>query len=306
MIKFESYPDEIFSSILSNVLDYVIDEYNDDVKFSNNGLFYFNEKENKMFGEPKIFLNEFKRLKQAHESEDLFFITDYHFLIIDRLLRYWRDLYNDGLFDRYTCLGREIKELDLEMMLMIFFYDNDYEMSPEVARALKEDKAATVASDTFPSAIRASMGEVVDLQDLHIDKITDPEEIEEWKETKLTEEDLLSLWFNDESDECDGCGECDRAQIEANTIFNLKEKVFGFKNSPKGIIPEPDEVVWVTFIFESYANGTDEKRITETLVQKKAPLPPEKEWTKEVVLKILDNLNYKGQFREDQIIEISD
>jgi hypothetical protein len=88
----------------------------------------------------KQLLDIVKSLKSAHESKKLFMPTDYHFLIIDRLLQVYQpylvDMVHDYVITNEPFIKRNSNTLkyDVEMDYILgrYFWDDDYDLDPRI------------------------------------------------------------------------------------------------------------------------------------------------------------------------------
>ncbi len=208
MLRFENKPDEVFTQIVTDSLDMAIDmiehaiELKEEERFV---YFYFEEPFVKSFGGvndgTKMILNELRKLKRAHVSDDIYMPTDIHFKILDRLLWNYCDLYNEEL--RFSddsalqCNGETIQTLTHYRILDYFFWDTDYDFDEKTACFLLENKFVREQVGSSIQALNTAVGKLVDFSDLKLEK-TDRFS---WDDSD--EGDYSGLWLDQEIEELD-------------------------------------------------------------------------------------------------------
>ncbi|MFW5785522.1 MAG: hypothetical protein ACOCW1_04985 [Chitinispirillaceae bacterium] len=209
MLRFANKPDEVFTQMISDALDLVIDQIGLDIELKEeNGfaLIYFGEKLVNSFGGARdgvpIILNELKKLRQAHHSDDIYMPGDLHFKLLDRILRTYCELYNDEFHRNEECVlkcnGENIQKLSYDDIFGIFFWDKDFDFNEETASALLNNSQLRNCIDSSISiqALNTSLGIPVDYSDLKLEKW---EGEPEWSDT----EDFSDFWLDREEDlEC--------------------------------------------------------------------------------------------------------
>ena len=142
MIYFMRKPDPIFVLILHEALEEALDDIRE---ITGRG-----DKETWEIGYPccsRCFSPEaaaavVKQLLATSKEPDRYRITDYHYALLFDCLGNYCDLFNmvanerpDGLL----ALGEyELKEIDFEGLIEVFFWDTDFAFSPEVVEGLGE------------------------------------------------------------------------------------------------------------------------------------------------------------------------
>lgn len=206
MLGFADKPDEIFTRIITDGLDLVIDQIGMDIEFKEKDGFaftYFGQKLVNSFGGAHdgvpLILNELKKLRQAHLSSDIYMPSDLHFKLLDRILRTYCDLYNDGFYRdeecALKCKGEVIQKLLYNDIFGIFFWDKDFDFNEETASALFHNKQLRDCIDSSISiqALNTSLGIPVDFSDLKLERL---EEEPQWSDP----EDYSDFWLGREED----------------------------------------------------------------------------------------------------------
>lgn len=215
MLNFAQKPDAVFTEILNRIFIEVIEILEEDIKDKeNDGVnLYFDEKVQKMFGGTQMLLKTVQRLEVAYKSEEVYLPTDYHFLLLDRMLNFFCDVYTDTIGEvdsseikdyALEVNGKIILELDFNLILEMFFFDTDYDMSPEIGKFMKENPL--IRGDQLGMDIegaKASAGDLVDTHDLRLEKVKKGNE--DWNDNDegMIDEDGNSLWLIYEESDTD-------------------------------------------------------------------------------------------------------
>ena len=200
MLRFQNRPDKGFTWVLTSALEEAIGYLKEDIdeRFINFTQLYFDRKILKSFGGGiggiKIIRNELEKLLKAHQSKDVYMPTDRHFQLLDRILSHFCGCYGDtvdGILNEpdpktrkeYSSLvlkhkRKPVLALDFDTIFEQFFWDNDYDLPPELAQALNQGSGKLVqqVADISGVALGASLGTAVDTSDLQLEKYEpDPE-----------------------------------------------------------------------------------------------------------------------------------
>jgi hypothetical protein len=192
MLRFQTNPGIVFSKIFENALTIAIDEVQLDIDDGDEDLnfarAYFEEEIIKAFGEGiqgvKLINNELKKLLKAHLEKDVLYMpSDWHFKILDRVLRVYCDCYTESVEEyledpKYASLvvrykDKPITELNAGDLMDCFFWDSDYDFDPVTAMSMKSSeigKAIADRNDVSIAAINASLCLPVDSSDLKLEK----------------------------------------------------------------------------------------------------------------------------------------
>lgn len=189
MLRFQNKPDVVFSEFLKRSLEECIDDIGEDLEYSLDDFSnrHFEDEIIKSFGGGKegltLIRRELEKLLAAQTSEDLYMPTDRHFKLLDRILSTEVDCYNDAVkemdeeaFKKYVLKdehGNPVKELDFDFILAHFFWDTDYDLTPEHAKFLlsKEGSDARERGDFMKVGLLSSMNAPVDGEDLLLEKV---------------------------------------------------------------------------------------------------------------------------------------
>jgi hypothetical protein len=131
MLRFATKPDEVFTKLIDDSLSLGVSYLRDlGPEF---GYFWLDENTWKLFGESTTILqNELRKLTTANASPDLFELTDYHFRLLDRVLDWYCELYNESAEKSEEWViyskGREIRCFNIDTIRSDFFFDMDYEL----------------------------------------------------------------------------------------------------------------------------------------------------------------------------------
>ncbi len=172
MLKFATKPDTVFTSVLENSLDLAIDNLR--FQGTDTDIFWLDDFTIKLFGNRvDILLNEMQKILAAHIHADLFMPTDYHFLLLDRALSLYCDIYNDSDDDSLLIYkdNTAVQHLDIDSIRSTFFYDTDYELL-DVPVMREVSKLVFDSLGMSPSGKNIQKGNEADLSDLTLEKCT--------------------------------------------------------------------------------------------------------------------------------------
>lgn len=149
MLRWAEKPKKSFRVFFSWMLETAIDDLMEDLKEINRNPKKSHEKLDlnsnlysditEMFTVEQL-LDIVKSLKVAHESKKLFMPTDYHFLIIDRLLQvyqpYLEDMVHDYIITDKPFIKRNSNKLkynvEMDYIFGCYFWDDDYNLDPRI------------------------------------------------------------------------------------------------------------------------------------------------------------------------------
>lgn len=129
MLRFATKPDEVFTELVDTALtigfDMLVHEGPDI------DCHWLDQTTWEIFGEnAHILAQELSKLIKANKSHDLFMPTDYHFRLLDRVLEWYCDIYNDlhrdSTEDAICYKGIPIQFFDINLIRTDFFWDTDY------------------------------------------------------------------------------------------------------------------------------------------------------------------------------------
>jgi hypothetical protein len=195
MLRFQKKPDKVLTEIVTLALEEAIDStQQDDFGCV---MHLWDEDIHRAFGTTAFLGDALEKLLEAHKSPDVFMPTDWHFLLLDRILRSWCDCYNDMEDHKEASIkdpdGNIIEKIDTEALFW-FFWDDDYDFDPKTAVGLRHSLVKDIA-DVSDTAINASLRKPVDLGDLVLEKWdpdkafseNDDDENEPWWDEKKME-----------------------------------------------------------------------------------------------------------------------
>lgn len=137
MIRWSCKPDPIFTDFVSFSLDYLKD-------LTKDGFFEEDSDLIRTFGKEGL-LVEMNKLIEAHASEKILNVTDFHFLILHEVLRAATEICNDDDFEIRKFGGVEITKFEFEDLVEYYFWDIDFLLSQEVVNNLSSDQKGSLA-----------------------------------------------------------------------------------------------------------------------------------------------------------------
>jgi len=149
MIRFQYTPDKVFQALLQNALELARDmvaeeEEDEDLKWLEISSSLMDK---------QVLLAQLDKLMAAHQSQETFMPTDYHFLILFEALGAFCDLVNDDIQDGAITQFADIKIAGIRFGALLdeYFWDTDFLMDPEDFNALNEEQKAALdfSQETF-------------------------------------------------------------------------------------------------------------------------------------------------------------
>lgn len=140
MLRFQSHPDKVFTAILKDGIELIIDEINDIVSLAkgeeelSENLDRLLPNAGKVFN-PETALTTLKEMLVCLEKPQLYSLNDYHYLLLYDTLSNLCDVHNAAVRDTETLEDRieisqigdySIEELLFDEMIDIYFYDTDF------------------------------------------------------------------------------------------------------------------------------------------------------------------------------------
>ncbi len=201
MLRFATKPDEVFTELLDAALSFArdtLDNVGPDLNFH-----WLDENTWKLFGQSTVILNnELVKLIEANKSCDLYQPTDYHFRLIDKVLEWYCDLYNDWIEEDLECAiyykDTTIPHFNIYSIRSDFFWDMDFELF-EVLGGNRSENAQEILSLMGVSNAGRNMqqGKSPDLREFTLQKCEpDPD----WSTVEDYGDDF---WFENQNDEID-------------------------------------------------------------------------------------------------------
>ena len=150
MLRFQSHPDKVFTAILKESIELMIDEVHNAEYFTNSKeevseyLKPYLPNASKVFN-PKTALNTLKEMLVCLGKPQLYQLNDYHYLLLYDTLSNLCDLHNDAVRECETKEDRKqlsqigdyfIEELLFDELVDLYFYDTDFLIDPEAMMEL--------------------------------------------------------------------------------------------------------------------------------------------------------------------------
>jgi hypothetical protein len=185
MLKFQETPDKIFIEILKAGMEIVIDEISDVIDYSENKKEAKNELEGilplaaRVFS-PEAALGTLREMLEKLFRPELYYLNDYHYLLLYDTLRLYAGLHNDMV--RTAGSGNEknaaakigpyhIGRIDFDLIEGIYFYDTDFLFDPEVMLGLGEEERKNMAFN--PETFAITQGLAPHPEELVLKEMTD-------------------------------------------------------------------------------------------------------------------------------------
>ncbi|UCH81428.1 MAG: hypothetical protein JSW20_02135 [Nitrospiraceae bacterium] len=145
MLRFQTPPDKVFTAILKDSLELIIDEINDAIAFSKDTEEFIEQlnsllpNASRVFN-PKTTISTIKEMLACLEKPQLYYLNDYHYLLLYDTLSNLCDLHNDAVNDTETQEDRieasqigdyNIEELLFDEIVDIYFFDTDFLTDPD-------------------------------------------------------------------------------------------------------------------------------------------------------------------------------
>ncbi len=149
MIYFASKPTPFFYRVFEQAMEFCIEQLRVCVDCGWPHSPVLDEDVVEMFGGPQGLLNHLRELWNIFHHQKVYQISDYSYLSLDRVLRTYCEIYNDSMRDPGTiyvegiiAAGALCRYIDVDELLETFFWDQDYDLTPEIFNQLTpEDKA---------------------------------------------------------------------------------------------------------------------------------------------------------------------
>jgi hypothetical protein len=204
MLRFAIKPDEVFTELLDSSLSFArdtLDNLGPDLNFH-----WLDENTWKLFGQSTVILNnELIKLIEANKSGDLYQPTDYHFRLIDKVLEWYCEIYNDLLQEGADCTDcaiyykdTTIPHFSIDSIRSDFFWDMDFELF-EILGGNRSEYAQEILTmmGVSQSGRNMQQGRSPDLKEFTLQKCEpDPD----WDTVDDYGEDF---WFGNQNDEID-------------------------------------------------------------------------------------------------------
>lgn len=181
MLRFAKNPDDVFTAILEESLQFIMDEIkasievNDLEDYATILVFSHN-----IFS-PKLALDTLERLLECHRKPELYDLNDYHYLLIYDSLYFLSTIHNDAVKDAKTKKARieastigpfKIEEIDFDAIVDHYFWDTDFLLTSKDLFDLGMEKRKEMGISK--EALAISQGLMPHAEELEL-KICDPE-----------------------------------------------------------------------------------------------------------------------------------
>jgi len=165
MLRFQETPDKIFIEILKVSVEIVIDEITELIGYSGNPKETKSELRTilplaaRVFS-PGVALKTLRDMLEKLFRPELYYLNDYHYLLIYDTLQLYSELHNDLVRisrskNEKNAAARigpyHIEEIDFDRLEVLYFYDTDFLFDPEVMLNLGEEerKGMSFNPETF-------------------------------------------------------------------------------------------------------------------------------------------------------------
>jgi hypothetical protein len=177
MLFFAEKPTPVFANYVCTALDDVIDRFDCDDQFARSEqrwndklVFYLSDEESKMLGGTKNIGEMCHKLKTAHLSKNVYMPTEYYWLLLDRILRDYSDVFADIIEEDEEMLREKwVKNIiktvyharncnptsnQILAWCMYYFWDNDYDTPVELFSDKNKVDSLGFTETTFGVAAR--------------------------------------------------------------------------------------------------------------------------------------------------------
>jgi hypothetical protein len=201
MLRFAIKPDAVFTELLEAALSVGRDTL--DLVGPRLDFHWLDENTWKLFGESTVILNnELNKLIEANRSADLYMPTDYHFRLIDKVLEWYCEIYNDemkfGTDGAIYYKETPIPYFSIDSIRSDFFWDMDFELF-EILGGDRSENAQQMLNmmGVSKSGRNMQQGRSPDLEEFTLQK-WEPDS--DWNTVDHYGDDF---WFENQNDEID-------------------------------------------------------------------------------------------------------
>ncbi len=159
MLRWQSSPDTAFTAIVTACLELSIDEVETQMEYETDNdeiLCSFYPQVRSTFKASEV-VQELKKLLDAHQSELLYMPTDYHFLLLHSTLDQWIGLHNENVSSEIKAIEffgeMVIGQIDFSLLSDMYFWDEDFLLTPEQLNLTTEAKQMMGISDETFSVV---------------------------------------------------------------------------------------------------------------------------------------------------------
>jgi hypothetical protein len=150
MLRFQSYPDKVFTAILKDSLELLMDEINDAIAFAKDKE-EFCEQLNSLLPNtssvfnPKTTIITLKEMLVCLEKPELYYLNDYHYLLLYDTLSNLCDLHNDAIRAAETKADRK----QLSQIGDYFIEELLFDEEDTFKLGMESRKSMDVSKETF-------------------------------------------------------------------------------------------------------------------------------------------------------------
>ena len=153
MIRFSSTPDKCFQGIVTEAIEFFIDEFKNWGDEPDEIMDSHIEEVREMFDAPTLVMT-LEKLLEAHQAPGLYMPTDYHFLVLYDVLELTIDLHNDLVVEETSPQkigGSLLGEINFDWIADYYFWDLDFLSSPQDMNNLSSDAKRIIgfSKETF-------------------------------------------------------------------------------------------------------------------------------------------------------------
>ncbi len=154
MLRFQSHPDKIFMAILTASMEMMVDQIRELLAVHRKNDPGAGTLESLMPNAAGVFVPEtalktLKRMLHCHKGPGIYYLNDYHYLLLHDTLEYFCDVHNDMVriapneYEKNKTArlaGFHVEEIIFDDLIDIYFFDIDFLMDENVVMDLGVDK----------------------------------------------------------------------------------------------------------------------------------------------------------------------
>jgi len=164
VLRFAKAPDAVFQAILRDGLDFTIDFVSDMLPAAAPDSDEAREDFAAVFPDagksfpPKLAFDTLQNLRKCLDRPEVYYLNDYHYLLLFDVLRFFVEVHNDGVLDAIDKRDKRnmslvgpfyVEKIDFEDLIDLFFFDIDFLTSSETMLNLPPWFKDTYNSETF-------------------------------------------------------------------------------------------------------------------------------------------------------------
>lgn len=185
MLRFQETPDKIFIEILKAGMEIVIDEITDLIGYSENPKVAKSELRTilplaaRVFS-PVVALKTLRDMLEKLLRPQLYYLNDYHYLLIYDTLQLYSELHNDMVRTARSKNEKNaaakigpyhIEKIDFDWIEALYFYDTDFLFDPEIMLNLGEEERKGMSFN--PETFAITQGLAPHPEELVLKEVTD-------------------------------------------------------------------------------------------------------------------------------------